>query len=238
MSTYELFLPGKTTVTLLSTLRSPFIETLRLSGTIRLANAPSTTLKNLKHITISDVQGSYFDTRDFFQDFPSISTLESFICSQTDRLGFELCDHHLHTISTAVDSLRKLVLIGCRKLTTATIAHCLKQFQRLEYFALALVTTVELEVNFIRDVLPSTIQVLRLAIRNDRWMKEFVDEEGDIYQAVGELMQEAGGVLAEVSLCVRPEFSRDLSWTAWLSGAAYRSRTRLTLDPWMVSERI
>ena len=238
MSSYELLLPGKTTVALFTTLRSPFIETLRLSGTVRFASAPPTTLKNLKHLTIDNVHGSYFDTRDFFQDFPSISTLESFIYSQTDRLGFEIWDRHLHTISTAVNSLRKLVLIDCRKLTTATIAHCLKQLQRLEYFALALVTAVELEVNFIRDALPPTIQVLRLAIRNGRWTRAFIGKEGDIYRTVGHLMQEVGGVLAEVSLDMRSEFSEDPSWTVWLSDAAHRSHTRLTLGPWLGSERI
>jgi len=238
LSNYKLLLPGKTTVALFTTLRTPFIETLRLSGTVRFANVPSTTLKNLKHLTISNVHGSYFDTRDFSQDFPSISILESFIYSQTDWLGFELRDHHLYTISTAVNSLRKLVLIDCRKLATVTIAHCLKQLQRLEYFALALVTTVELEANFIRDTLPPTIQVLKLAIRNGRWARAFIDKESDIYRTVGDLMQEAGGVLTEVSLDMRPEFSEDPSWTAWLSNAAHHSRTRLTLGPWITSERI
>ena len=238
LSSYELLLPGKTTVALFTTLRSPFIETLRLSGTARFANTQTTTLKHLKHLTIDNVHGSYFDTRDLSQDIPSISTLESFIYSQTDRLGFQLLDHHLHTISTAVNSLRKLVLIDCRKLTTATIAHCLEQLQRLEYFALALVTAVELDVNFIQNTLPPTIQVLRLAIRNGRWTRAFIDKERDIYRTVGELMQEAGGVLAEVSLDVRPEFSRDPSWTAWLSDAAHHSHTLLTLSPWISSERV
>ncbi|KAF9650525.1 hypothetical protein BDM02DRAFT_3112059 [Thelephora ganbajun] len=238
LSTYELLLPGRTNVTLLTALRSPFIETLRLSGTVQIANTPSATLKNLKHLTINNVQGSYFDTRDFSQDFPSIHTLESFIYSQTDRLSFELRDHHLHTISTAANSLRKLVLINCRKLTTATIAHCLKQFQRLEHFALALVTTLELEVNFIRDTLPPTIRILRLAIQNERWMRVFVDKEGDIYRTVGNLMQETGGVLTEVSLHMRPEFLRDPTWGAWLSNAAHHSCILLTLGPWINSERI
>ena len=238
LSSYKLLLPGKTTVALFSTLRSSFIETLRLSGTVRFATMPSTTLKNLKHLTISNVHGSYFDTRDFSKDFPSVSTLESFIYSQTGWLGFELRDHHLHTISTAVNSLRKLVLIDCRKLATVTIAHCLNQLQRLEYFALALVTTVELEVNFIRDALPSTIQVLKLAIRNGRWARAFVDKESDIYRTVGGLMQEAGGVLTEVCLDMRSELLKDPSWTAWLSNAAHHSHTRLTLGPWTSSERI
>lgn len=233
LSTYELLLPGKTNVTLLATLRSPFIETLRLSGTVRIASVPSTTLKYLKHLTINDVQGSYFDTRDFFQDFPSIPILESFVYSQTDRLSFELQDRHLHAISAA-DSLRKLVLIDCRKLTTATIAHCLKRFQRLEYFALAFVTALELNVNFIRDTLPPTIQVLRLAIRNDRWKRPFVEEERDIYRTVGNLMEEGGGVLSDVSLDMRPELPRDLGW--WLSSTAHRSRISLALGPWLSSE--
>lgn len=223
---------------LLTTLRSPFIETLRLSGTIRISSSPSTTLKNLKHLVINDVQGSYFDTRDLFQDFPSISALESFIHSQTDRLSFELRDHHLHAISTAASSLRKLVLIDCRKLTSATVAHCLKQFQRLEYLALALVTAVELEVNFIRNVLPPTIQVLRLAIRNEKWTRAFIDEEGDIYRAVGELIQGADGGPTEVSLYMRSEFSRDPSWTAWLFETAHRSGIQLTVGPWVSSECI
>jgi hypothetical protein len=209
-----------------------------LSGTIRIASTPSTTLKNLKHLTINKVQGSFFDTRDFLQDFPSIPTLESFIYTQTDRLNFELRDHHLHTLSIAASSLQKLVLIDCRKLTTATIAHCLRQFKRLEYFALALVTALELEVNFIRDTLPPTIQVLRLAIWNERWTRAFVDEEGDIYRTVGDLMRETGGALTEVSLYTRPEFSGDPAWLAWLSSTAHHSRTRLTLDPWMSSEPI
>jgi len=222
-------------VTLLTALRSPFIETLRLSGAVRIASVPSTTLKNLKHLTINDVQGSYFDNRDFSQHFPSISTLETFTYSQTDWLSFELRDHHLRAISTAASSLRKLVLIDCRKLTTATIAHCLKQFQRLEYFALALVTALELEVNFIA-CLPPTIQVLRLAIRNERWTEAFVDKEGDIYRTVVELMQEAGGVLTEVSLHMRPEPFGDPTWRAWLSSAAHHSHTRLILGPWISSE--
>ena len=236
MSTYELLLPGKTNVTLLAALRSPFIETLRLSGSIRIAKTPTATLKNLKHLTIKNVHGSYFDTRDLLQDFPSIPTLESFIYVQTESLSFELRDYHLHTLSTAASSLRKLVLIDCRKLTTATIAHCIKQFKRLEYFALALVTALELEVNFIRDTLPSTVQVLRLAIRNERWTRAYIDEEGGIYRAVGHLMQEAGGALTEVSLYMRPEFSKDPSWTAWLASAAYHSRIRLTFNPWIMSE--
>ena len=222
----------------LTTLRSPFIETLRLSGTVRIANTQSTTLKNLKHLTISDVQGSYFDTRDFLQDFPSIPTLESFIYGRADWLSFELRDHHLRAISTAANSLRKLVLIDCRKLATATIAYCLKQLQRLEYFALALVTTLELEVNFIKDVLPPTIQVLRLAIRNERWTRAFVDREGDIYRSVGELMREAGGALTEVSLHMRSELFGDPAWRAWLSNAAHHSRIQLTLEPWINSESI
>ena len=238
LSSYELLLPGKTTVTLLSALRSPSIETLRLSGTIRIAGIPSTTLKNLKHLTFNDVQGSYFDTRDLFQDFPSISTLESFICSQTNLLSFELRDRHLHTISVATHSLRKLVLIDCRKLTTATIAHCLKQFQQLEYFALAFVTTVELEVNFIRDTLPLTIQVLRLAIRNERWTRAFVAEEEGIYRTVGNLMEERGGMLSEVSLAMRQELLKDPMWEAWLTRAAHRSDIRLSIGPWLSSENI
>ena len=143
----------------------------------------------------------------------------------------------MHVISAATTTLRKLVLIDCRKLTTATIAHCLKQFQRLEYFALALVTALELEVNFITDV-PPTIQVLRLAIRNEGWTKAFVDKEGDIYRTVGELMREAGGVLTEVSLDMRPELFGDPTWRAWLSSVAHHSRTRLTLGPWISSENI
>ena len=225
-------------MTLLAALRSPFLETLRLSGTVRIASVPSTTLKNLKHLTINDVQGSYFDNRDFSQHFPSISTLESFIYGRTDWLSFELRDHHLHAISTAASSLRKLVLIDCRKLTTATIAHCLKQFQRLEYFALALVTTLELEVNFI-GCLPPTIQVLRLTIRNEEWTKAFVGEEGDIYGAVVEtLIQEAGGVLTEVSLHMRTEPFEDPTWRARLSSATHHSRARLILGPWISSESI
>ena len=237
LSTYELLLPGKTTVTLLTALRSPFIETLRLSGTVRIAGTPSTTLKNLKHLAFSDVQGSYFDTRDFSKDFPSIPILESFFYSQTDLLSFELRDHHLHTISAA-NSLRKLVLIDCRKLTTATIAHCLKQLQLLEHFALSFVTALELEVNFIQDILPLTIQVLRLAIRNERWTRAFVDEERNIYRTVGNLMEESGGVLREVSLHMRPELLKDPMWELWLSSAAYHSGIRLNLGPWFSSERI
>lgn len=221
-------------MTLLTALRSPFIETLRLSGTVRIAEVPSTTLKNLKHLTISDVQGSYFDTRDFSQDFPSIPILESFIFSQIDWLSFKLQDRHLHAISAA-NSLRKLILIDCRELTTATIAHCLKQFQRLEHFALAFVTALELEVNFIRDTLPVTIQVLRLSIQNGR-TKAFVDEEGDIYRSVGNLMEEGSGALSEVSLNIRPELLSDPMWETWLSNVAHRSHIRFSLGPWISSE--
>lgn len=222
-------------MTLLAALRSPFLETLRLSGTVRIASVPATTLKNLKHLTINDVQGSYFDNRDFSQCFPSISTLESFTYGRTDWLSFELRDHHLRAISAAASSLRKLVLIDCRKLTTATIAHCLEQFQRLEYFALALVTTLELEVNFI-GCLPPTIQVLRLAIRNEGWTKAFVEKESDIYGTVAKLMQEAGSVLAEVSLHMRPDPFGEPTWRARLSSAAHHSRAQLIFGPWISSE--
>jgi len=83
LSTYGPLLPRKTTAMLLTALHCPFIETLRLSGAVRIANTP-TTLKNLKHLTVDNVQGSYPDIRDFFRDFPFISTLESFTYSQTD----------------------------------------------------------------------------------------------------------------------------------------------------------
>jgi hypothetical protein len=179
-----------------------------LSGTVRIAGVPSDTLKVLKH-TINDVhvQGSRFDTRDFFQDFPSIPILESFNPSQTDRLSFELRGRHLNATSAAVNSLRKLVLIYCRKPTTATIAHCLKQFQRLEYSALAFVTALELNVNFIRKTLPLTTQVLKLAMQARGGQGPFVEEESDICRKARNLM-EVGGVLTEVSLRMRPELLR------------------------------
>ena len=99
-------------------------------------------------------------------------------------------------------------------------------------------TALELEVNFVRGVLPPTIQVLRVAIRNERWTKAFVDKESDIYGAVGELMQESDGVLTEVSLHMRPEPFGDPTWRMRLSSAAHHSRIRLILGPWTSSESI
>jgi len=51
-------------------------------------------------------------------------------------------------------------------------------------------------------------------------------------------MQEARGVLSEVSLHMQPELFEDPTWRALLYSAAHNSRTRLTLGPWISSESI
>jgi hypothetical protein len=70
------------------------------------------------------------------------------------------------------------------------------------------VTALELNVNFIRETLPLTTQVLKLAMQARGGQGPFVEEESDICRKARNLM-EVGGVLTDVSLHMRPELPRD-----------------------------
>lgn len=114
---------------------------------------------------------------------------------------------------------RKLVLIDCRKLTTVMIAYCLKQ-------------------SAARIFSPGARDDARAGSRlHRRWAGALVGKEGGIYGVVGELMEEAGGLVAEVSLHMRRELFDNPEWRAWLSSATHQTHP-WTTDRFRKCDRI
>jgi len=94
------------------------------------------------------------------------------------RLGFEIRNHHLQSLVSGArpQHLRKLVLLGCSRLTSEVITGCLSQLNALEYLAMSLVTVDELRCNFVA-ALPPTVTTFKLTITNAWYAIPLIKEE-------------------------------------------------------------
>lgn len=183
LSSYELHLDPETRVRPFEVIPPECVEQLRVSGDCQFPT-PLTT-PALRHITIYGVTGKSFDQSTIDQSFPG-SRLESFSYGQGHRLGFELRNHHLKSlVSVSGRYLRKLVLLGCSRLTSTIVASCLDDLTALEYFAFGLITVDELRPDFVLS-LSRSLLTFKLQVRNAWFAVPLLAEERQICDAMEE----------------------------------------------------
>ncbi|PCH33781.1 hypothetical protein WOLCODRAFT_147864 [Wolfiporia cocos MD-104 SS10] len=178
---YELYLEPETKVTPFAVISPESIELLRLTGDCHLPASPH--MPALCHLTLHAITGNHFDLHTVVQCFPG-ARLESFCYGHGDRLGFEFRNRHLESlIPLSCGQLRKLVLLGCSRLTSTAIATCLDGLPQLDYFALSLITVDELRTNFVLSLSP-TISVVKLHIINAWYAIPLIAEERGLCDAL------------------------------------------------------
>ncbi|KAI0931982.1 hypothetical protein AcW1_000755 [Taiwanofungus camphoratus] len=181
LASYELFVDSETRVSAFEAISPQSVEVLRLSGDCRLPATPWTPA--LRQVTLYGITGNYFDQHAVDECFPG-ARLESFMYGLGHRLGFEIRNRHLESLAAiSGPNLRKLVLLGCSRLSSAVIAACLQNLPSLEHLALGLVTVDELRTNFIL-ALPPTISVFMLQIMNAWYAVALLTEERSLCEAI------------------------------------------------------
>ncbi|EIN14210.1 hypothetical protein PUNSTDRAFT_129845 [Punctularia strigosozonata HHB-11173 SS5] len=177
---YELHTSANIHIEAFRTVDPSGLVSLRLSGSCVLAQG--TTFPNLRHLTLFGIKGNYFDLRALETAFSGCQ-LESFSYTQ-DRLGFEMRDHMLDGLVHSVGrSLRKLVLLGCSRITTRALADCLRATSLLRYLALSLVVVHELSHQFV-FVLPDSLEVLKIQLANSWYTVSKINEERGVCDAL------------------------------------------------------
>jgi hypothetical protein len=157
------------------------IRTLRLSGDCRFHRKES--MPSLRHLPINGVTGQYFDQEGLDECFPE-DHLDSFVYAQGHRRGFEIRNRHLETLVAGPGSrLRKLVLLGCSRLTSSVITSCLQYLPTLEYFAVSIVTVNVLHSNSVLT-LPLAISVLKIQITHAWYAIPLIAKEQKICNAL------------------------------------------------------
>jgi hypothetical protein len=184
LETYELYLDINTRINTSSkVIPTANLRSLRVSGTCFFDVARYERLENFVMVS---VKGNYFDTHSFavLRDAP----LVSFAHVQADSLAYDIRDDHLQALVTGDGgvgrTLRTLILVGCRRLTTAGVATCVRALPMLEYFALALVMQDRPSEEFV-CVLPRCLRVLKIRLaRALRWSPSYAEERRAIWSAV------------------------------------------------------
>ncbi|KDQ63660.1 hypothetical protein JAAARDRAFT_386503 [Jaapia argillacea MUCL 33604] len=179
---YELFIDPDTRAQMFDVISPRHVQKLRVSGNCHLPLQQATPA--LRHLTLFAITGNYFDRHSLETCF-SGSRLDSFIYGMGHRLGFEIRDRHLHSLITHLGGshLRKLVLVGCSRLTTDAIAECLLHTSALEYFALSIATVNELRRNFIL-ALPRTLRIVKLQVTHVWYAIPLLQEERGLCDAL------------------------------------------------------
>lgn len=163
LSSYEVYVDAETRVQAFQVISPRSLVRLRLSGEVRLP--PTMETPALRQITLHSITGNHLDRSHLEEPF-SGAQFESFVYAQGHRLGLDLRNHHLESINALSRSrLRTLVLLGCSRVSSATIAMCLEQLPRLEVFAISFIGVDEPETDFLR-YLPPSVFVLKLHISN------------------------------------------------------------------------
>lgn len=174
LRSYELYVSSNTKVTALKKVDASRMRKLRLSGSCSLARDVKTPA--LHDLKLQGVTGNYFDKHDF-SDLSLSPNLDTFVYALEDRIGFEIRDSHVRSLAYGPGSnLRKLVLLGCTRVTSTALADSLQQMVSLEYFAISIITVEEQRTNFAL-ALPSSLSVFKLSITNAWYAVALVEEE-------------------------------------------------------------
>lgn len=178
---YELYLSSNTRVLPFRKISPSSVTTLRLSGECYLP--AEIRMPALRDVVIQSVTGNYFDRHTFDQCF-SEADLRSFSYVLGERIAFEIRDHHLQSLWAGPGRhLRRLVLLGCSRLSSAALADCLGSMPQLEYFALSLTTVEEQRTNFVLTV-PNSVSVFKLHVVNAWYAAALLVEERAMCDAV------------------------------------------------------
>ncbi|KAG6381246.1 hypothetical protein JVT61DRAFT_5650 [Boletus reticuloceps] len=229
LASYELYLDPSTRVTPFDRLPDDRVCSLRLSGECRLSSKAS--FPALRHLTIRSVTSNAFDRLEFNSVFAG-SQLESFIHSQGDRLGFEVRNIHLQSLIDGPGRcLRKLVLLGCARLSSSEIASCLRSLPTLHYFALSIVTVNELRENFILALGPC-LRTLKLQVTHAWYAVPLFDEERVICNSLEERVLSPNSPLATIYISFHSrlmiEDRREERWKR----IAHAQHLTLKIGPW------
>lgn len=193
-SYYELYVNPETRVDLFKAIHTRNIVALRFSGEITVPTGKGAQRRDsgqenlmlmpaLRHVVLHGVTGNYFDRRTIDETLPG-AQLESFVYAHGHRLGFEIRNSHFESLAARHGAtLRKLVLLGCSRISTMMITQCLENMPVLEYFALHLVTVDDLRSNIVH-AFPQSLDVLKLQVVNAWYAVPLMAEERGLCEAI------------------------------------------------------
>ena len=226
---YELYLSASTRANLFRKLSPASLTVLRLSGECSLL--PEMRTPRLKHLVITNVTGNFFDQTSFEQCFAG-ADLESFAYALGNRIAFEIRDKHLVSLANVLGpNLRKLVLLHCSRLSSATLENCLRSFLQLQYLALSITTVEEQRVNFVLSI-PTTVSTLKLRVINAWYAAPLLTEERRMCDAIEShvLCREPPPKL--VALHFRPLLTQTEGRQDKWESMAHSNNFKLCTGPW------
>ncbi|KAI0639781.1 hypothetical protein C8Q77DRAFT_86036 [Trametes polyzona] len=233
LSVYELYTNHDTRVELFDALPPRALVSLRLSGEILTPPEQREPLPvpALRDLVLHSVQGNFFDRHTVDECFPG-ARLESFAYALGHRLGFELRNHHLESLVAGHGSrLRRLVLLGCSRLSSTVLSQCLEGLPVLEFFALSLITVDELRSNFVL-ALPPRLAVFKLQVINAWYAIALKDEERGLCDAIESAVLLREKPYKQVCLFFRTQMMTEDGRQERWSQIARERRVQLTIGPW------
>ncbi|KAI0756625.1 hypothetical protein C8Q80DRAFT_1264661 [Daedaleopsis nitida] len=239
-SYYELYVSPETRVDLFQAINPSNIVALRYSGEMvgqkrRKRDGPpdsmSMSMPALRHVVLQGVTGNYFDRQTIDECFPD-AHIESFSYALGHRLGFEIRNQHLESLVASHGlRLRKLVLLGCNRLSSTVITQSLENLPVLQFFALHMVTVDDLRSNFVR-ALPPSLTAFKLQVINAWYASPLLAQERDLCEAFeGEILQR-DTPLASVYVCFRDKLLVEGGRKDRWKQIAEDRRFRLHIGPW------
>ncbi|CAL1695456.1 unnamed protein product [Somion occarium] len=233
---YELFLNPHTRSKPFSMVASQSLRCLRLSGECHIS-ADVKAMPHLRRLVLYGVTSNYFD-RNNLQDCFFGAELTEFSYAVGAKNGFLIRDHHIRSLASGIGrNLRKLVLLGCSRLTSVALAECLGALSNLEYFALSMITVDELDVNFLA-LLPRTVSTLKFSITNAGYTMPFIAQERAICNTLEDDVFNRVPRLLRIAVDFRPllmdEEGRRERWETILR----HRRTPLYIGNWMQREDV
>lgn len=233
LSSYELYLNPDTRVDVFDGVRPDDVVSLRFSGEIFVSSVAreATRMPRLRHVVLHGTKGNFFDRHTIDECFPG-AHLESFIYVLGHRLGFEIRNHHLKSLATAHGrGLRKLVLLGCSRLSSSAITQALESLLALEYFALHLVTVDELRSNFV-NALPPSLTIFKLQVINAWYAVPLKDEEQALCDSIEAVVLRRDVPFHQVSTCFRAQVMTESGREERWARIAEERRIDLRIGPW------
>ena len=253
LSYYELYLTPETRVDLFDAIRPDCAVALRLSGEVVPSDEPEMNRRRVKapvevdnpaqdefqplrmtalrHVVLAGIRGTYFDRHTVEEAFPG-AALESFAYVLGTRLSFELRDSHLLSLAASHGTtLRRLVLLGCSRLTSTAIADALASMPCLEQFALHMITVDELRTNFMHS-LPPSLNVLQLQISNAKWAVPLKHEERGLCEAIETLVLLRDRAMHRVSVCFRQQIMDENDRRSRWIRIAHQRKIAFQIGPW------
>lgn len=238
---YEIYLAAETRVTPFTVVSPASVRRLRLTGDCHfpdnIIKGTNSAFSSLHSLTMDSITGNMFDRHGLSRYFPD-AVLETFIYRHEHRMGFEIRDIHLLSLTNGYGArLRKLVLLGCSRAGSAIISHCLQNLPVLEYFAISLLTVEEVRDNFILS-LPTTLVVFKLAIRSAWYALPLETEERALLQAAEECLLCRRPRLQTLCLDFREKLMVEGSRRDRLMAVALQERLDLSIGIWDVHEKV